>query len=271
MYRFLVAIPLGAATMSPQDTVAVRPVYESARLDSLVSEASRINARIPDRLRAYRARIETEMSLALIDSAGRERTGQLEQIASDVRWRATDRYDQRVIGYRSQAVGPMFSMMSIFGGWTTPTLYGNQLQLGVTPAMSARIARDRIARDTSSLTIHPLSASRDSYYRFEGGDTAVVLYSRGRRIPVVRVRVTPRSDARGNAILFFGDLYLDADRKQMVRMRGRLVELRNGRQTLSTVNSGFPHTSAPSSRRASHCLAIFGRSSASSLDFAIIT
>src|SRR5215213_433646 len=123
--------PLRAA--SAQDSTLAKPNYESARLEALVGEAARINALIPERLRAYRARIETEMSIAIIDSAGRERTAQLEQIASDVRWRAEDRYDQRVIGYRSQAIGPMFSMMSIFGGWTTPTLYGNRLQLGVTP------------------------------------------------------------------------------------------------------------------------------------------
>jgi len=174
MYRFRVLsslIVFAATIASALDTTAVRPTYESVRLDSLVAQASRINAQIPDRLKAYRARIETEMSLALIDSAGQERTGQLEQIASDVRWRAEDRYDQRVVGYRSQAVGPMFSLMSIFGGWTTPTLYGNRLQLGVTPAMSARIAREKIARDTTSLTIHPLSTLRDSYYTFEGGDT----------------------------------------------------------------------------------------------------
>lgn len=236
MYRLRVLIGLtvfATTVVSAQDTTVVRPTYESGRLDSLVAQASRINAQIPDLLHAYRARIETEMSLALIDSAGQERTGQLEQIASDVRWRAEDRYDQRVVGYRSQAVGPMFSMMSIFGGWTTPTLYGNRLQLGVSPAMSARIAREKIARDTTSLTIHPLSTLRDSYYTFEGGDTAVILYSRGRRIPVVRVRITPSAKAKGDAILFFGDMYLDADRKQIVRMRGRLVELRKGRQTLS--------------------------------------
>ena len=139
----------------------------------------------------------------------------------------------------------MFSLMSIFGGWTTPTLYGNQLQLGVTPAMSARVAKERIARDTSSLTVHPLSTVRDKYYTFEGGDTAVVLYSRGRRIPVVRVHVTPSVNAKGDAILFFGDMYLDADRKQLVRMRGRLVELRKGKQTL-TAGSRIPGVSGAS-------------------------
>src|SRR6478672_3787901 len=205
----------------------------SPALQALLAEASAVNSQIPGQLRAYRAHVETEMSLVLLDSGARERTAQLEQIESDVRFRNPNRYDQRVVGYRSQSVGPTFSLLSIFGGWTTPTLYGNRLQLGVTPAMSARIAREKVARDTTSLTIHPLSTLRDSYYAFEGGDTAVVLYSRGRSIPVVRVRVTPSAKAKGDAILFFGDMYLDADRRQIVRMRGRLVELRNGRQTLS--------------------------------------
>jgi hypothetical protein len=172
------------------------------------------------------------MSIALIDSTGSERTGQLEQIASDVRWRPIDRYDQRVVGYRSQAVGPMFSLMSVFGGWTTPTLYGNELKLGVTPAENA----ERIpgSEKGTTLTVHPLASSRDSFYTFAGGDTAVVLFSRGRRIPVVHIHVEPRRDAKGDAILFFGDLYLDADRKQIVRMRGRMVELRNGHVTLKS-------------------------------------
>src|SRR5688500_907877 len=133
-----------------QDSTAVKPAYASARLETLINEAARINALIPEQLRAYRARIETEMSIALIDSAGRERTAQLEQIASDVRWRAADRYDQRVIGYRSQAIGPMFSMMSIFGGWTTPTLYGNRLQLGVTPTAEANTRTN-----TTELRVQP--------------------------------------------------------------------------------------------------------------------
>jgi hypothetical protein len=209
----------------------------------LIEDAARINAQIPAELHAYRARVESEMSLILIDSAGRERTGQIEEIATDVRWRPADRYDQRVVGYRSQAVGPMFSLMSIFGGWTTPTLYGNQLQLGVTPTET--VERIPAGEPRTALTVHPLASSRDSFYTFSSGDTAVVLYSRGRRIPVVRVRVTPRTDAKGDAILFFGDMYLDADRKQIVRMRGRMVELKNGRVTLKS-GSKIPGVSGAS-------------------------
>jgi hypothetical protein len=230
-----------AAATAPalaQDSAAVVPTYESSALQALLNDASRVNAHIPPGLHAYRASVESEMSLVLIDSAGRERTAQLEQIASEVRWRAADRYDQRVVGYRTQAVGPTFSLMTMFGGWTTPTLYGNRLQLGVTPRS---VAIAPAGATTAGLTTHPLSETREEYYTFSGGDTAVVLYSRGRRIPVVNVRVTPRPGFAGSALLFAGDLHLDAERKHLVSMRGRLVELRDGR-AISTGNRVFGAT-----------------------------
>jgi hypothetical protein len=212
-------------------------------LSQFIAEAATVNSQIPDRLQAYRARVETEMALALLDSGKHERTAQIEQIASDVRFRNPDRYDQRVIGYRNQSVGPTFSLMSIFGGWTTPTLYGNHLQLGVTSATSTNRA---INPRNASLAIHPLAQNRDTYYMYAGGDTAVTLFSTsGRRIPLARIRVTPRPDAPGDAILFYGDMYLDADRKQIVRMRGRIVELKDGKVTLKS-GSKIPGVSGAS-------------------------
>src|SRR5256885_11897438 len=127
---------------------------DSSALGRLLTDAARVNSQIPDRLRAYRARIETEMSVVVLDSGGRERSTQIEQIASDVRWRAPDRYDQRVIGYRSQSIGPTFSLMSFFGGWTVPTLYGNQLRLGVVAASDP----NRVVNTTrQNLAVHPLA------------------------------------------------------------------------------------------------------------------
>jgi hypothetical protein len=203
----------------------------ASALAKLLADAARVNARVPEQLKSYRARIESEMSLVVLDSGRRERTAQLEQVESDVRWRAPDRYDQRVIGYRHQSIGPMFSLMSFFGGWTIPTLYGNQLQLGLTssddPNTTNRIEMRRP-------TVHPLAFNRDRYYTFTGGDTAVTLYSNGRQIPIARVLVTPRTNAPGDAILFYGEMYLDADWKQIVRMRGRLVEVENGKATLKS-------------------------------------
>jgi hypothetical protein len=183
------------------------------------------------------------MSLSLLDSAAQERSAQLEQVASEVRWRFPDRYDQRVVGYRSQAVGPTFSLMSIFGGWTVPTLYGNTLQLGVLPATSMNVPRQPTSR--MSISIHPLSTNRDRYYTFAGGDTVAVLTTRDRRISVVRVTVAPRPAIQGDAILFDGEMHLDADRRQIVRMRGRMVEYRAGRQNISA-GSRIPGASGAS-------------------------
>ncbi len=234
----LIAIRADAQTIAP-----TAQGYSSAPLQQFIGEAALVNSQIPSRLLAYGARVETEMSLALLDSGRLERTAQVEQIASDVRFRTPDRYDQRVIGYRNQSVGPTFSLMSIFGGWTTPTLYGNHLQLGVTSATSSNRA---INPTGASLAIHPLATNRDTYYMYEGGDTAVTLFSTsGRRIPLARVRVTPRANAPGDAILFFGDMYLDADRKQIVRMRGRIVELKDGKVTLKS-GSRIPGVSGAS-------------------------
>ena len=237
--RALVVLPwvvgahLGAQSVAPRDTSA---------LSRLLTAAAMVNAQVPERLKAYRGRVETEMSVVVLDSGGRERTTQLEQIASDVRWRAPDRYDQRVIGYRSQSIGPTFSLMSLFGGWTVPTLYGNRLQLGLTSSSDPNTVINAARR---TLAVHPLAGNRDQYYLYEGGDTAVTLFSNGRQIPIARVRVTPRPNAPGDAILFLGDMYVDADWKQIVRMRGRLVEVRNGKVTISA-GSRIPGVSGAS-------------------------
>ncbi|HUR91324.1 MAG TPA: hypothetical protein VMY38_01475 [Gemmatimonadaceae bacterium] len=232
----------GAAGSAGSQSLAPVPQDSAAGLTRLIADAALVNARVPELLRAYRARLETEMSLVLVDSGGRERTAQLEQVASDVRWRAPDRYDQRVIGYRNQSIGPTFSLMSIFSGWTTPTLYGNRLRLGVTSATANNRA---MGENLAALAIHPLATNRDAYYLFGGGDTAVTFLSGGRQIPIARVTVTPRSDAPGDAVLLLGEMYIDVERKQVVRLRGRLVEVRDGRATIKS-GSRIPGVSGAS-------------------------
>jgi hypothetical protein len=74
--------------------------------------------------------------------------------------------------------------------------------------------------------IHPLARQRESVYRFEGGDTVAVLQLPERTLRVVRVRVTPRRPPDRSVLLFDGDIDLDADRHQIVRIRGHLVAFR---------------------------------------------
>lgn len=241
-FAVFVALLLGAPSEGAAQAVPSAPPDSTASLARLIADAALVNARVPERLHAYRARLETEMSLVIVDSGGRERTAQLEQVASDVRWRAPDRYDQRVIGYRNQSIGPTFSLMSIFGGWTTPTLYGNRLRLGVTSAASSNRTFNESA---ATLAVHPLASNRNAYYVFEGGDTAVTFFSGGQQIPIARVKVTPRPDAPGDAILLSGEMYIDVVRKQVVRLRGRLVEVRDGRATIKS-GSRIPGVSGAS-------------------------
>ena len=103
---------------------------------------------------------------------------------------------------------------------TAPTLYGTWLQLvvllGAPPDPKAPTRRPATGWITA---VHPFSYDRDRYYRFSGGDTVVTMSSATRIIRLVRVRVTPRlGDARRLAA-FEGEIDLDADRHQIVRMR----------------------------------------------------
>jgi hypothetical protein len=74
--------------------------------------------------------------------------------------------------------------------------------------------------------VHPLAVDRDRFYRFSGGDTIAVLRLRGRSVPIVRVQIRPTFDSAARATrigAFEGEIDFDAQRHQVVRMRGRFV------------------------------------------------
>jgi len=193
----------------------VDSTYASPALRALVARAATENRFPPPALAAYRSRIETELSLLIRDTLGRERSAEVEQLATDALWTRGDRYDLHIVGYRAQNIGVPYSTLSLVRGWTLPTLYGDRLSLG------AYFARSR--RDDTLIAVHPFSSDRDKFYRFSGGDTVATLRSASRTISVVRIHVRP--DIRGNTRLaaFDGEIDLDADRAQIVRMRGRMV------------------------------------------------
>src|SRR5688572_22357351 len=114
-----------------QIAAAPNPGYSSASLRELVARASIANRTPPPDLRGYQARVESEFSINVRDTLGRERAGQIEQIASKVDWSRDGSYDMHVVGYRSQSVGSPVSALSFVHGWTIPSLYGDRLQLGV--------------------------------------------------------------------------------------------------------------------------------------------
>ena len=238
MNLFLLTSLLCAAGVA-QDAAGTEPaagsvdrVYASEALREFVARAAERNGRVPDGLWSYRAEVESEVGLVLLLSTGEELLGQAEQVASRVAWTRDGSYAQHVIGYRSLSLGVNISALSYMRrGWTFPILYGEQLFLSGSPDAEGR--KDGERRGPRYETIHPLSAGRDSVYRFEGGDTVAVLALPERTVRVVRVRVEPRRAPARRVLLYHGDIDLDADRHEIVRMRGRLVWVAPGRPLVS--------------------------------------
>ena len=210
MFSLLLYAQLAAVVPARDST------YASGALEATVAAAALANRRPPETLRAYRSHIETEMSVLIRDTLGREHTAEVEQFATSARWNRDGRYDLHVVGYRSQSVGVPYSSLSLVRGWTLPTLYGERLSLG-TYFPGSRPSSDTI------VSVHPFAADRARYYRFAGGDTVAVLRAGGRRIPLVRILIRPYVRETTPLALFSGEIDLDADRSQIVRMRGQFT------------------------------------------------
>lgn len=212
MFRvFVVVAQLASLGGAPRDTGA----YSSEALRDMVAMAAESNRLPPTDLSGYRSRIETETALIIRDTLGREHSAEIEQIASEGRWSRDGRYELHVLGYRSQNVGVPYSTLSIVRAWTVPTLYGERLSLGVYFAAAGR--------SDTIVAVHPFAADRERFYRFSGGDTVTVLRVGARRVPIARVRVMPSVHGSARWGVFDGEIDLDADRHQIVRMRGRFL------------------------------------------------
>lgn len=197
----------------------VDSAYTTAGLRRLVASAAAAN-RPPAGLAGYRVTATSDIAILVSDAKGLEHATQLEQVASDVVWNRSGRLDQRIIGYRSRATATLSVLTAMRAPWIVPTLYGDRLQLLFPSADSARGPRKRSRR---ALAVHPLAADRDAVYRFSGGDTILTMHFSGRTIPVVHVRVTPRTELPARRLVFRGDMYLDASRNQIVRLRGEIL------------------------------------------------
>ncbi|HXV16838.1 MAG TPA: hypothetical protein VD758_08665, partial [Gemmatimonadaceae bacterium] len=209
-----------------QLAVAGDSVYSSQALRDFVAAAAQENHAPPPAFRGYRAHVETEMSLLMRDTLGRERAAQIEQLASGVKWTRGSEYAMHVVGYRAQALGPSISTLSFLTGWTEPSLYGERILLGAQFIASRRRPGRQNGKDRDSVfAVHPFSSDRDRYYRFSGGDTVTILRTPGRSIPIVRVHVTPHLSDSSRFAAFSGEVDVDATRHQIVRMRGQFVVL----------------------------------------------
>lgn len=229
---WLTFAPLAAVSaQSPGGPTAPVP----RALADLLADASKRNLLPPD-LIAYRADVQSEISVLLRREEGTEAIAALEQVASTIRWTRAGLYDQHIVGYRAQQSGPNISMLSVFRvGWLQASLYGNRLSFRSNrPADSSgrRVVRQP-GTDTAVtlLAVHPLAEDRDRFYTYTGGDTIVTIALGDRTIPIAHVRVTPRRDVAGPVVVFEGDLDLDASRGTLVRMRGTFLRVGGGRSS----------------------------------------
>ncbi len=193
--------------------------YASPALRGLLERAEAASARVPADLDGYTAKVETELSMLDTEPDGREEALQVEQVASRLLWRAGLEPVQELVGYRAQTLGFAPSTLSFFEiPWLVPVLYGDRLDLVRTDRPESRAGRTVTVR-----AVHPFAADRARFYTFSGGDTVDVIRLPDRTIPLVRIHVTPRGQPDRNTRLFQGDVDLDANRLQIVRMRGRLL------------------------------------------------
>jgi hypothetical protein len=215
-------------------------VYSSPGLRRFIAEAALANRSAPAALAGYRAKLETDIAILVRfggqqqrqqQTAPQEHAEQLEQVETELRWQRSGAEEQRVVGYRAQTLGAAISLLSILSQpWALPTLYGDRLRF-----IDIERDEDQPAKAPARtlVAIHPLAADRDAVYAFSGGDTTVRMRLKGRTIHVVRVHVEPRVLPEPRTLIFRGDLDLDADRKQIVRMRGEFVVLQ-AHQSLRT-------------------------------------
>lgn len=207
-------------------------VYVTPALRDFLGRAALANRAPPSQLLGYTARLESELAFVLRDSLGREMVGQVEQLAARAEWGRDGRYDVHVVGYRAQTMGNPYSALTFTRMYSVPTLFGDRVALGMNDgvplsksdsvARQKRAARDSAAERPRFRAVHPLATDRARYYRFTGGDTvAIIRTASGREIRIVRVYTHPISDPGANFTGFRGELDFDADRHQLVRMRGR--------------------------------------------------
>ncbi len=224
------------------NTVEDSTVYRSPSLCQLVAELAAEARHVPAALTDYRVSVESEVAFILRTAAaaqgtgstvssadaGRERLLQVEQIESALRWERNGTVDQHIIGYRSRAVTASPSALSVLRQpWVVPVLYGNRLQLllgrRASRTDSSGTTHGSAAAASALLAIHPFADDRAQVYRFGGGDTVAVLRLGPRAVTVVRITVDPATAPRGRTLLFRGTIDVDAERHQIIRMRGQFV------------------------------------------------
>lgn len=224
MLAFLLSAQLLATPAQAADT--------NTALRDLIDRAAARNGAAPATLHAYRAQVESEIAVLSRRADGAERALSIEQAQNDVHWRRTGEFEQHITAHRARQAGPSLSALAVIrSAWTIPVLYGNRLSLffGSSSSLGAAEPRGPAAqpgRQPPTLAAHPFGPERNAVYAFRGGDTVATLRTSSRSIAIVRVHVEPRPVQDGPPVVVFrGEIDLDAERGEIVRMRGQFLTL----------------------------------------------
>lgn len=214
---------------------AADPAPAARALHDLVAHAVDHNRSVPASLLEYRARMESEIAVLNRRADGEEGAMSLEQSQNDVRWQRGGDFSQHITGYRARQAGPSLSALAVLRkAWAIPMLYGNAFEgffggggtEGAGPASAGPDRSPGAARANGGVAIHPFGPEGERVYEFRGGDTVAVIHTERRAIHVVRVMVEPRRDqAAWPVVVFRGEINLDAERGEIIRMRGQFVTL----------------------------------------------
>ncbi len=233
MLPFIVVAQLAAAPLASATLAVTAGAPAPGALHALVARAVERNRAVPASLLEYRARMESEIAVLKGRADGEEGAISLEQSQNEVRWRRGGDFSQHLTAYRARQAGPSLSALAVLRkSWAIPMLYGNAFEgfFGKGGGPASGSPDDAKSRpDDDGAAIHPFGPEGERVYEFSGGDTVAVIGSERRTIHVVRVMVEPRrAQATWPVVVFRGEINLDAERGEIVRMRGQFVTLERG-------------------------------------------
>ena len=201
--------------------------YRDAATARLIQRARERHARADSLLHDYQAQVDTRLeAVASRSRFSRAMPLLAHETVARVTWRAPNDLEIQVRGARSAL--PVLRLLEAMGAevsrrdaddrlrrelaneawldrpWFIPRSLGDSVRLMGVPDLAA---------------LHPLAAGAEDYYRYALMDS-VVLETPGRTVRALAVRVEPK---RSGPSLVAGDMWLDADQGDLVRLRVRFL------------------------------------------------